>query len=220
MIPSCFIYTQTFTLPGFVSITFYSHNKLQTQFDRTHFNVGTMLCWDFISRSRYHRHLPWTLLRLFRRSCSVRTGTDIKGLLTQKYGLTSHDQYWWLYSYLEVLETLNPMLHYSDPIHLVPYDCILCCAVFAVLIVLRTYLFCFCVLFCLLVCTGDQRQTAFQSCLRPLHTLTLKSREREKISLLWIVYAGFSKWYKYPKWALIHCNATKWMNDYCVNAMI
>lgn len=36
----------------------------------THFSVGTMLCWDFISLSRYHRHLPWTRLRLFNRSCS------------------------------------------------------------------------------------------------------------------------------------------------------
>jgi len=39
----------------------------------THFSVGTMLCCDFISRSRYHKHLPWTFLRLFRRSCSGKT---------------------------------------------------------------------------------------------------------------------------------------------------
>lgn len=37
----------------------------------THFSVGTMLCCDFISLSRYHRHLPCTLLRLFNRSCSA-----------------------------------------------------------------------------------------------------------------------------------------------------
>lgn len=40
---------------------------------QTHFRVGTILCWDFISLSRYHRHLPCTLRRLFRRSCSAKT---------------------------------------------------------------------------------------------------------------------------------------------------
>lgn len=44
----------------------------------THFSVGTMLCCDFISLSRYHRHLPWTLLRLFSRSCSGEMGRKKK----------------------------------------------------------------------------------------------------------------------------------------------
>lgn len=45
---------------------------------QTHFSVGTKLCCDFISLSRYQRHLPWTLLRLFRRSCSGKEWTVIR----------------------------------------------------------------------------------------------------------------------------------------------
>lgn len=45
---------------------------------QTHFSVGTTLCCDFITLSRYHWHLPWTLLRLFRRSCSGKERTETR----------------------------------------------------------------------------------------------------------------------------------------------